>query len=111
MPETPNFETAKKIQKAIEERSFFIFLATANSKASRWCPWEIGYADSSNKKISIVTTTDGNSTYGNEYLQLYDKIDIGYSTTGGKQIPKGLALFDRITKKGTWLSKTMLIKG
>ena len=77
MPEKPNSETAKRIQERIIQSDVFLFLATANSKASRWCPWEIGFADSSRKNIFIIPTTDGYSSYGNEYLDLYPNIDKG----------------------------------
>lgn len=103
MPETPNAETAKKIQDAIRARDLFLFLATANSKASRWCPWEIGYADSSRRKIFIVPTSDGAGTYGNEYLQLYSKIDIGTH-----EARSGLAVFGAGMTKGAWLSTESL---
>lgn len=75
MPETPNSETARKIQEKIKKAAIFLFLATENSKTSRWCPWEIGYADSSIKPIYVIPTSDGYGTYGNEYLQLYPHID------------------------------------
>jgi hypothetical protein len=100
MPETPNAETAKKIQDAIRGRDLFLFLATANSKASRWCPWEIGYADSSGRKIYIIPTADGAGSYGNEYLQLYAKIDEGSSGT-----KKGLAIFYAGRPQGEWLTE------
>ena len=103
MPDTPNAETAKKIQEAIRARDLFLFLATASAKASRWCPWEIGYADSSRRKILIVPTRDGAGTYGNEYLQLYAKIDMGTSETRS-----GLALFNTGMTKGDWLSTELL---
>lgn len=72
---------------------FFLFLATPNSMKSRWCPWEIGYADGTkaNDNILIIPTEDSAGWYGNEYLGLYRKIDVqnGYlrafrpdSTTG-----------------------------
>lgn len=77
MPEKPNAETAARIQSKIIQSDVFLFLATAKSKASRWCPWEIGFADSSKKKIYIIPTSDGYSSYGNEYLELYPKIDTG----------------------------------
>jgi hypothetical protein len=99
MPETPNGTTAKKIQDAIKARPQFLFLATANSKASRWCPWEIGYADSSIRKIFIIPTTDGAGTYGNEYLQLYSHIDIGKH-----ELRSGLAVFSTRATHGEWLS-------
>ncbi len=103
MPETPNVETAKKIQDAIKTRSLFFLLATANAKASRWCPWEIGYADSSVRKIFIIPTADGAGTYGNEYLQLYSRIDLG---SYGAQ--SGLAVFGAGMTKGEWLSAASL---
>ncbi|MDZ7921678.1 toll/interleukin-1 receptor domain-containing protein [Rhodoferax sp.] len=77
MPSTPNAETAERIKQKIRDLGYFIFLATENSMASRWCPWEIGYADGKKQidQIFIVPTTDGTRTHGNEYLQLYRKID------------------------------------
>ena len=67
----------KRIQQKIVELDFFLFLATANSMASRWCPWEIGYADGKKaiEWILLVRTTDGIKTHGNEYLQLYRNLD------------------------------------
>lgn len=77
MPDTPNEETALRIKNRICGSQVFLFLATEKAKKSRWCPWEIGYADSENKKIYIVPTQDESSNYGNEYLGLYPKIDEG----------------------------------
>lgn len=78
MPETPTKETAQRIQRKIREMDYFLFLATENSVASRWCPWEIGYADSQKPadQLLIIPTKDRVGTwYGNEYLQLYRHID------------------------------------
>jgi hypothetical protein len=77
MPATPDKVTAQKIQSKIQTCDLFIFLATANSKASRWCPWEIGYANGKKtwEQIAIAQTTDGHETHGNEYLQLYRRLD------------------------------------
>lgn len=83
MPESTNRETAVKIQEKIQEADYFFFLATPNSVKSRWCPWEIGYADGVKRyeSIFIIPTVDRyGSYYGNEYLQLYQKID--RSTSG-----------------------------
>lgn len=105
MPETPNGQTAKNIQDRIRKADLFLFLASANSKGSRWCPWEIGYADSSQKRIYILPTSDGNSSYGNEYLELYPRIDIGESTTSKIS---GCAVFQPGNTHGTWLSSSTL---
>lgn len=76
MPATPDAETARRIKVAIAEHEWFLFLATPNSTCSRWCPWEIGVADSkkSNSKIILIRTIDENRWYGNEYLNLYQEI-------------------------------------
>jgi hypothetical protein len=78
MPETPTRETAVQIQRKIVDLDFFLFLATANSMRSRWCPWEIGYADGKKpiNRILILPTADGAVTHGSEYLQLYRRIDL-----------------------------------
>ncbi|MCH5937009.1 toll/interleukin-1 receptor domain-containing protein, partial [Salmonella enterica] len=58
--------------------NWFLFLATENSMSSRWCPWEIGYADGKKNlnNIVIVPTVDSSGRHhGNEYLQLYSRID------------------------------------
>ncbi len=77
MPPEPNRETALRIQHRIKTCDWFLFLATANSMASRWCPWELGYADSQKQpdRIAIVQTSDSTTTHGNEYMQLYRRVD------------------------------------
>jgi len=98
MPEQPNKETAVKIKNRINTLDWFLFLATPNSTQSRWCPWEIGYADSkkAHDRILIIPTTDSGKWYGNEYLHLYRKIS---DVTGG-----GLAAFPAGQNSGgTWI--------
>lgn len=59
-PDRPNRETANRIKGKIRESDRFLFLATPNSVASRWCPWEIGYGDSAKgaDEILVIPTTD-----------------------------------------------------
>ncbi|MEM8492236.1 MAG: toll/interleukin-1 receptor domain-containing protein [Pseudomonadota bacterium] len=74
MPATPTETTAKKIQERINRATWFLFLATAHSMSSRWCPWEIGYADGVKElsRIIVLPTRDySNKEYGSEYLKLY----------------------------------------
>ncbi|ASK21205.1 toll/interleukin-1 receptor domain-containing protein [Halomonas sp. N3-2A] len=97
MPERPDAETARRIKNAIVNANWFLFLATENSMSSRWCPWEIGYADGKKhlNNIVIVPTVDSSGRHhGNEYLQLYSRIET--STNGG------LALYD-LQGNGRWL--------
>jgi len=76
LDERPTKETAQWLQEAIVRADWLIYLATPNSQKSRWCPWEIGYADGkkSAASILIVSTEDANGTYGSEYLSLYKQI-------------------------------------
>ena len=80
LPGTPDQETAFRIKEKIVRSEYFIFMATENSMRSRWCPWEIGFADNEkiNRKIILIRTSDeDNNWHGNEYLQLYREIAIG----------------------------------
>lgn len=63
----------------------FLFLATANSLASRWYPWELGHADGvkSFDQVAVVPTNDGAQTHGSEYVQLYRRIE---PAGGGSQL-------------------------
>lgn len=78
MPSKPNRVTADKIKKRIRDLDYFLFLATSNSMDSRWCPWEIGYADPHKypEKLLIIPTREGYSIHGSEYLELYRRIDL-----------------------------------
>ncbi len=77
MPDKPNHETANRLQEKIRDNDWFLFLATANSMASRWCPWEIGYADSAKGKqaILVIPTSDATGSHGSEYMDLYRRVD------------------------------------
>lgn len=103
MPETPDKRTAEKIKNRISSLNIFLFLATENSTSSRWCPWEIGYADSVkgyDHLFIIPTEDDYGRWHGNEYLQLYKKITEASDKTTGK---KGYAVFEPGKNKGTWV--------
>lgn len=78
MPAHPNRETARRIQERIVALDVFLFLATPNSLASRWCPWELGFANGKKQTDSIVVcaTSDGGTIHGNEYLDLYRRLDL-----------------------------------
>jgi hypothetical protein len=78
MPNQPDRETAGRIQRAIVQTDTFLFLATPNSMKSVWCPWEIGYANGIKPidRIVVIPTVDSSGNYsGNEYLELYQRID------------------------------------
>jgi hypothetical protein len=77
MPETTNGDTARQIKTKIRESEMFLFLATPNSLASRWCPWEIGYADGvkQHERILVIPTREHGQTYGNEYIDIYRRLE------------------------------------
>lgn len=109
MPTSPSAATAHRIQEKIRTVDLFLFLATENSMASRWCPWEIGYADGKKprERIVIVPTVFGTTTFGNEYLQLYRRLDGAKAVEG-----KGpFALFDAGATTGVFLEDAMLQLG
>ncbi len=90
MPSKPNRETAQKIKDKIRRFDWFLYLATANSASSRWCPWEIGYADGVKDidEIVIIPTRDSaGRNHGNEYLDLYRKVDVDRSGRHGLLYP------------------------
>jgi hypothetical protein len=100
MPETPDRQTALNIQSKIKDLKYFLYLATENSMSSRWCPWEIGYANGVKniENILIIPTTDHLGTArGNEYLQLYRRVD--FAKKGG------LAVWQPGQSNGVWVKE------
>jgi len=78
MPDHTNRETADKIKKRIIKTDLFMVFATENAMKSRWVPWEIGVADQAKpEKIFVIPVSkDGYGFSGNEYLQLYKRVEI-----------------------------------
>jgi hypothetical protein len=79
MPEATNGVTAAKIKKKIKENKKFVLLATNNAVVSKWCNWELGIGDIekySTDNIAIIPLADNNGNWdGNEYLQIYPRIE------------------------------------
>lgn len=108
MPVSTNSDTAKKIKDQIVKLDWFLFLATQNSMVSRWCPWEIGYADGVKSKGSIIiipTTDHDGKNHGNEYLGLYRSIQSGQLSEQGLVRRKGVAVFEASQSSGAWISE------
>jgi hypothetical protein len=81
MPRITSGETAKKIKERIKDLQLFFFLATKNSLNSKWCPWELGVADSLKNwsDILIIPISDPAGNFeGNEYLQIYQHLELTY---------------------------------
>jgi len=89
MPRITNGETARKIKEKIKELDLFMLLATENALSSRWCPWELGVADSSKdwNKILIIPVADKSGKFkGNEYLRIYRHLDKDLRIIGIKDL-------------------------
>lgn len=104
LPENPSAVTASKIKTKIAELDFFFFLATPNSMASRWCPWEIGLADGVKHRSSIfvIPTSGSDGTHGNDYIQLYQRIDFGRAS--GLRPRSGLAVWNPSDENARFLA-------
>lgn len=80
MPRVMSRETADRIKARIEELDGFLILATRNALVSRWVPWEVGIADTRKalQSVAIIPVADPQGIFhGNEYLQLYRRIELG----------------------------------
>jgi hypothetical protein len=107
MPESTNGVTAEKIKsQIISGNDKFILLATNNAVSSKWCNWEVGIADPfklPNKKIALLPLADNSGTWnGNEYLQIYPRIERGTSDLNEYYVwyPDGT-----LETLSTWLSR------
>ncbi len=80
MPRVTSRETADRIKARIDGLDGFIIFATRNALVSRWVPWEVGIADTrkSLQSVAIIPVADPQGSFhGNEYLQLYRRIELG----------------------------------
>lgn len=79
LPDKPNKLTAERIKEKIRDCDYFILLATNNSLSSKWCPWEIGIADSYKDYDSILIVPiliNSDEFIRIEYLQLYKRVEL-----------------------------------
>ncbi|WP_209435068.1 toll/interleukin-1 receptor domain-containing protein [Pedobacter ginsenosidimutans] len=89
MPERTNGETATRIKsQIITGTDKFVLLATNTAIASRWCNWEVGIADPfklSKNKMALLPLADTQGGWnGNEYLQIYPRIERNPRQFGGE---------------------------
>lgn len=110
MPEQTSGETATRIKDVIKYCDKFILIATEKAIESYWCNWELGIGDTFkfNKHIAILPIKE-KGTYdfqykGNEYLQIYPRIDYedgtNYYRNNGGVIPAGYYVCEPINKDG-----------
>lgn len=105
LPQKTSAETGATIKERIAQCPKFIVLVTANSKSSRWIPWELGIADERKKlpNVAILPDVGNQSTAGwpeQEYLGLYPRIVL--NTFKGQTAPVWMVL-DHHNNTGTEL--------
>ena len=70
-------ETAKVLQKRMQQSKCLFFATSENSPNSKWMPWELGYFDGiKNKRVAVLPISKQNNGFseyfkGQEYLGLY----------------------------------------
>ena len=70
-------ETAKVLQKRMQQSKCLFFATSENSPSSKWMPWELGYFDGiKNKRVAVLPISKQNNAFseyfkGQEYLGLY----------------------------------------
>lgn len=71
--ETVNKETATALRQRMLSCKSLFFATTANSSASKWMPWELGFKDGHNRRAAILPVAQhATSTFtGQEYLAIY----------------------------------------
>lgn len=98
MPNETSGKTALRIKKVIKDCRKFILLATDKAIESYWCNWELGIGDTYKyiENIAILPMKEKDSSdqsyKGNEYLQIYPRIEYLDGTTRDSNnniIPKG----------------------
>jgi hypothetical protein len=78
MPEMTSPVTATKLKERIAVCRKFVLLATNSALDSRWVPWELGVADSTNglTNIAVLPVVERSTTWrGNEYIGIYSRIE------------------------------------
>ena len=112
LPQKTSAETGAKLKERIAQCPKFIVLVTANSKGSRWIPWELGVADEKKKLPNVAILPDvGNQSNADwpeqEYLGLYPRIVLERFTV---QDPPVWMVLDHHNKTGTelgqWLKRS-----
>lgn len=82
--ENVSVETALILKDRINCCAGLSFIATGNVVNSKWCPWELGYADGKKNRAAILPILKGqdNQYDGMEYLGVYPYIDYNKTTKG-----------------------------
>lgn len=105
-----NKKTAELLRSRMDVSKGLAYIATNNIPNSKWCPWELGYADGKKGgKCAIlpIMKTKSDCFKGQEYLELYPYISyIRYADRDAfdfwVNVPNGRSMY---TTLRTWLNK------
>lgn len=70
--------TAQTLRERMRKSDTCLYLHSRHSGSSRWMPWELGYFDGMNGNVAVlplIPPTGDLDFSGQEYLELYPKID------------------------------------
>lgn len=79
MPKLTNGDTAIKLKERIKKSKKFILIATEAAIESKWCNWEVGFADAHKYEDHIALFPirgDFENYRGEEYLRIYPSIQV-----------------------------------
>lgn len=115
MPKITSGETAKKIKDRIKKCKMFILLATDGAVESKWCNWELGFADAiKGKKVVLFPMKEKGSNYkGNEYMEIYSYITYFYGRekyNSGKKVNAGYYVMTKSKGKKSIISLSSWLK-
>jgi hypothetical protein len=81
--------TADQIRRRMRQCKSMFYLHTQNAVLSKWCPWELGYFDAfthpSRRVYVFPLVEQGQSFKGQEYLELYDAMEMNDIGRTGRQ--------------------------
>ena len=105
MPKITSGETAEKIKDRIKKCKRFILLATDGAVESKWCNWELGFADAIKGKKVVL--------FPNEYMEIYSYItyfDGREEDDSGKKVKAGYYVMTKSKDKKFYNSTFKLAK-
>lgn len=83
-------ETASELRDAMDRSASLVYAISANSSASKWMPWELGYSDAKHGRVAILPITSAMTTaiayQSQEFVGLYPYIDIADMQSGGRYL-------------------------
>ena len=115
MPKITSGETAEKIKDRIKKCKRFILLATNGAVESKWCNWELGFADAIKGKNAVLfpMKEKGSNYKGNEYMEIYSYItyfDGSEKNDSGKKVKEGYYVMTKSKNKRSIISLSSWLK-